>query len=83
MSVESVAYNSCCLSKRLLQQCGEDVCSAKTIIGSLGAKVIDLKEKCTCMTRGDKTFIDFGCGKCLRGALLSLPALCLPHRQCE
>ena len=63
-------------SKRLLQQCGEDVCSGESIIGSLGAKVIDLKEKMhTCMTRGDKTLIYFGCRKCLRGALLSLPAL--------
>ena len=75
MSMESVACNSCYLfSKKLLQQCGEDVRSAESIIGSL-----DLKEKMqTCMTRGDKTS---GCGKCLRGTFLSLPALCLllPH----
>ena len=65
LSVESVVCNSCYLfSKRLLQQCGEDVASAESIIGSLEAKVIDLKEKMhTCMTSGDKTLIDFGCGK--------------------
>ena len=41
MSMESVACNSCYLfSKRLLQQCGEDVRSAESIIGSLEAKVI-------------------------------------------
>ena len=55
LSVESVACNSCYLfSMRLLQQCGEDVRSAESIIGSLEAKVIDLKERMhTCMTRGE------------------------------
>ena len=39
---------------RLLQQCGEEVRSAESIIGSLEAKVIDLKERMhTCMTRGE------------------------------
>ena len=75
--MDSVVCNSCYLfSKRLLQQCGEDVRSAESIIGSLEAKVIDLKEIMhTCMTRGDKTLIVSGCGKGLRGAPLSLPAL--------
>ena len=50
--MESVACNSCCLfSKRLLQQCGEDVRSAESIIGSLGAKVIE--RMYTCMTSGE------------------------------
>ena len=50
--MESVACNSCYLfSKRLLQQCGEDVRSAE---GSLEAKVIDPKERMhTCMTSGE------------------------------
>ena len=44
MSMESVACNSCYLfSKRLLQQCGEDVRSAESIIGFLEGKVINLK----------------------------------------
>ena len=39
---------------RLVQQCGEEVRSAESIIGSLEAKVIDLKERMhTCMTRGE------------------------------
>ena len=59
VSMESVACNSCYLfSKRLLQHCGEDIRPAESIIGSLGAKVINLKENMhTCMTRGDKTFV--------------------------
>ena len=50
--MESVACNSCYLfSKRLLQQCGEDVRSAESIIGSLEAKLIDLKQRMhICMT---------------------------------
>ena len=40
VSVESVACNSCySFSKRLLQQCGQDVRSAESIIGSLEATV--------------------------------------------
>ena len=52
--MESLACNSCYLfSKKLLQQCGEDVRSAESIIGSLETKVIDLKERMhTCMTIG-------------------------------
>ena len=63
--MESVACNTCYLfSMRLLQQCGEDVRSAESIIGSLKTKVIDLKERMhTCMTEGDKTLIVSGCGK--------------------
>ena len=74
LSVESVACNSCCLfSKGLLQQCGEDVHSAESIIGCLEA---NSKERMhTCMARGEKTLIVCGCGKGLRGARLSLPAL--------
>ena len=55
LSEESVVCNSCYLfSKRLLQQCGEDIRSVESIIGSLEAKVIDLKErKHTCMTSGE------------------------------
>ena len=95
LSMESVVYNSCSLfSKRLLQQCGEDVRSAESIIGCLEAKVIDTKERMhMCMTRGDKTLIVPGCGKGLRGARLPLLARCLfllpcsadslPHRQYE
>ena len=53
LSVESVACNSCYLFSKRLQQCGEDVRSAEMIIGSLEAKVIDLKERMhTCMTSG-------------------------------
>ena len=55
LSVESVACNSCHLfSKRLLKQYGEDVRSVESSIGSLEAKVIDLKERMhTCITSGE------------------------------
>ena len=68
LSVESVACNSCYLfSKRLLQQCGEDVRSAESIIGSLEAKVIDLKERMhTCMTRDEHNEVAL-----LKAALIS------------
>ena len=46
LSVDSVVCNSCYLfCKRLLQQCGEDVRPAESIMQSLKAKVMDLKER--------------------------------------
>ena len=52
--MESLACNSCYLSsKKLLQQCGENVRSAESIIGCLETKVIDVKERMhTCKTIG-------------------------------
>ena len=60
LSVESVVCNSCYLfSMRLLQQCREDVHTAEIIIGSLEAKVIDLRERMhTCMTRGEVALLE-------------------------